>query len=294
MTIPDKSHFQPSAETLKKWLATRKPTIQIGGFPMSGFFSDTGNSSDTNWFWVSVIGEIIGLITIVYGGASAGDQFVLLAIFGVIMFVFCDFFFAQKLHRNKKVQCEFESQMLLQNDNNRSKIAALKLELGKGKFLDFLLQFGIILIALVKVLAIVFLGVFNSVILYIPFIIIFLIVAYVHINHTGHYFAYVSTQKAINREYAMFAGGAYVAKTPSQLVSTPMKLRDFPIKHNPHEIIEDTQKHDGNNYIIKTRGVLTDEDIVNLITGQEDANKIELFRACRKHQLENIEGQSSH
>ena len=106
MQIPDKSDFQPSAETLKKWLSTRKPTLNVGGVTMPGFFSDTGNSSDTGWFYVALFGELVGLLATLYGGMKSGGIFLILAALAILMFIFCDFFFAVKLHRKKAKECE--------------------------------------------------------------------------------------------------------------------------------------------------------------------------------------------
>jgi hypothetical protein len=74
-------------------------------------------------------------------------------------------------------------------------------------------------------------------------------------------------------------------------------LRNIPIKYNPHEIIYDPdpkQSKDGEYYyVVKTKGVLTDNDIVNLITGQTDGNKMLLFKKCRQLQLESIESMAN-
>jgi hypothetical protein len=42
MLIKDKFDFQPSTESLEKWLSTRKSSINVGGVPMpqSTFSSD--------------------------------------------------------------------------------------------------------------------------------------------------------------------------------------------------------------------------------------------------------------
>lgn len=284
MYIPDKSDYQPSAQTLNMWLATRKPTLAVGGVSMPGFFSDTGNSSDTGWFFVGLSGEMAGLVTTIYGGWKSGGIFLSLAILAIVMFIFCDFFFAKKLHRNKAKECTLRSKKLLKKDVKGT--LELENELAKGKYVDFLLQAGIFCIALVKIVGILLLGVFNNIILYVPFAIIYLIVAYVHLSHTWYYVAYLGTQNAIEREHKMFGNGQFDAKEPDQTVETPKALRKMPIKHNPHEILADG--NETNKYVIKTKGVLTDEDIKNLISGQEDPNKIELFRACRKLQLENL------
>lgn len=284
MYIPDKSVFQPSDQSLNKWLACRKPTLRIGGAPMPGFFSDTGNASDNGWFWVGFIGELIGLFTTIYAGFNSGGIFIPLAILAIVMFVFCDYFFAVKLHRNKARDCRIQSERVLAGDDRKA-LVDLEIKLGSGRFVDFLLQAGIFAIALLKIFGILVLGVFNNIALYFPFAVIYLIVAYVHINHTGYFFAYVDTERAFSQEHKRLASGQFDAHEAKEAVATPLPLRDLPIKHNPHVIEADATP---NSYMIVAKGVLTDDDILNLIDGQDDSNREALFRACRKLQLENL------
>ncbi len=294
MHIPDKTDFQPSAETLKKWLATRKPTLTVGGLPVPSYFNDSGNSSDTTWIWVAVIGEFLGLGATVYGGTKSGGLFMFLAILAIVLFIILDVVFAKWLHRNEADKCQLQSVRLLKDDSKKQEIADLNNKLEKGKLLDYFLETLIILIALLKVVGIVVLGLFNHIGLYIPFAIIFLIVAYVHIKHTGYWLAYRSTENSIASEYKKFANGGFEAKNAEQLVTTQSTLRNVPIKHAPHEIVANTDAKEGEyKYVIKAKGVLTDNDIVNLIQGQEDGNKIALFKASRQLQLESIESQTN-
>ncbi len=292
MDIKDKSDFQPSSQTLRKWLGTRKPDLTIAGMNVPGFLGDSGNSTDTTWFWVAVLGEIAGLVATMYGGVRGGGEFLIVALLGVLMFIFCDFFFASKLHRNEGKKCTLKTEKFLLDDSNTAKIGMMEIELQKGGVTDFILKAAIILIALIKVAAIVLLGVFNSLMLYIPFMIIFLIVAYVHIRHTGYYFAYYLTQKAIDKERRQYNGKVFEAIDAEQMVETPLPLRNLPIRHSPHEIVANPDK-DGNHYIIRAKGVLTDNDIICLINKQEEANKIPLAKACRRFQLGNLNAQNN-
>lgn len=285
MYIPDKSEFQPSDEALNKWLATRKPTLRVGGVLMPGFFSDIGNSGDTGWFTVGLIGELAGLIVTVWGGINSGGIILVFAIIAIVMFVFLDYVCAVKLHRNKALECRLLSESLLTTENVRTSVR-LDNERREGRFVDFLLGTAIIVIALFKTVGVVFLGLFNNLILYVPFAVLYLIVAYVHIRYTGYYFAYRSTERAIEREHHAFGSGdQFAAKRINERFATPTALTGIPIKHNPHSI---ENNGGANEYVIKTTGVLTDDDILGLIAGQDDTSKIALFKAARKLQLENL------
>jgi hypothetical protein len=289
MYIPDKSDFMPSREALAKWLSTRKSNLNVGGVLMPQFFSDNGNSSDSNWFIIACIGELLGFGTTIYGGMRSGGIFMIFATLCIIMFIFCDFFFAIKLHRNKARNCMIETYKLQLNDSQS--ILWYDNQINKtGRFTDFMLQTGIILIGFFKVVGIVLLGVFNNLVLYVPFAIIYFIVAYVHLKHTGYWFAYKATENNIHKDYNNFSKGinkAIEKNSPPVITTSP--LNNMPVKYNPHEIIKNPESSDENNYIIKYKGVLTDEDIQNLIAGQTDLNKITLFKAARKIQTEFVE-----
>jgi hypothetical protein len=288
MDIKNKKDFQPSSETLKKWLATRKADMNIRGNIVPGFFGDDGYSADTNWFYIAIAGEIAGLVATIYGAARGGPQFMTIAAVGVIMFIFCDLFFALKLHRNESQKCRLRSDMFMADGaDNSQTIAAINKQLSGGKTLDFLLKMGIILIALIKVFAVILLGVFNSLALYLPFIVIFLIVAYVHIYHTGHFWAYAGTQKAINKEYDQYSSTTgdsdrFKATSQRDTFETPLPLV-LPTRHARHEIVQNQEKG-GNNYILNRNGILTDGDIQDLAMGQDDANVRPIIKACRRMQ----------
>lgn len=259
---------------------------------MPQFFSDTGNGVDSTWFFIACFIELIGLVLTIGGGLKFGGVYLIFATLSIIMFVFCDFFFAILLHRKKANICKTKTLLLLTNDNNAATIARLKLDLEKGKLLDILLISGIILFAIFKIIAVVLLGVFNSLILYLPVAIIYFIAAYIHIMHTGYFFAYRATQSKINKEYLEFANGEHKANIYRQPVVLESKLRDLPIKHYPHEIIQDLNNpNDANNpgkhhYLIVAKGVLEDSDITSLIAGQDAPAKIALFKACRELQVQ--------
>lgn len=295
MNILDRMAFQPSAETLKKWLSTRKPSFPISSISFPGFFSDEGNSSDQNWFIFALIGEVLGLGASIYAGLIAEDIGTLIfAVVVVIVFIILDIFFAIKLHRNEGNKTLILSRMLAFDEDNvkeRQEIKNMEYEIKKGKSVDFFYKFGIIIIALTKSIGLFLLealGPDAPIILYLLIAIIYFIVAYVHIYHTGFFLAYTSTQKAIDKEHQGFAKGDFIAKERVQGFSTPSELR-LPMVQGTHSIIKDDEnKLEGFFYILKSKGVLIDDDIVSLTASQPqtDSNKIIVFKACRRLQVE--------
>lgn len=292
ITIKNAGSFQPSHDTLNKWLSTRKygnmtDDLIVGGVPMPRYFSDVGDSTDRTWFMIAVLGELIGLVMTLWGGAKSGGSIFIFATMTIIMFIFCDFFFAYKLHRNKGEKCVLASRKLLVPDDDPAQIAALNFKENRGRFVDFLLGAGIIIIAITKVIGIALLGVFDEIILLVPFLILYSIVAYVHLQHTGYFFAYSATARALKKDYKSYAiNQVNSAQTIRQSVATSAPLVGCPVIHFPHQIIVD-RNNTSNNYTIEAKGVLTDQDIISLINGQSNVNRITLFKACRSLQLQN-------
>ncbi|MEI6411207.1 MAG: hypothetical protein WCR52_17595, partial [Bacteroidota bacterium] len=180
MNIPDKNIFRPSGETLTRWLSTRKPELIIGDIPITGFFSDLGNSNDRRWFILGLIGELVGLLLIISGGLNLGGAAAGIAFISVCAFIFCDIFFATKLHRNKKNKVLLENiEFVYGKDKSKwgneilEKYTQSSILIERGKFVDFILRLSILLIGLIKLMAIFLLGVFNSIIPYFFFLIIF-------------------------------------------------------------------------------------------------------------------------
>ena len=291
MQIPDKSHFQPNKDSLESWLATRKPSHNINGVSLPGLFNDDGNSNDTSWVIAAGAGELLGVGLTIYCGINYGGVFLIISLMLVALMIYLDIFAAKKLHRNEGKKTLLKSNKMFQSDV--SDLRKIEDDINSGKSWDFVYKLIIILIAIIKVIALVLLGVFSNLALYLPIMAIFFIVAYIHINHTGFWFAYRNTQKSIDNDYKQFSGGKNIAEIAEINFETKEELNGVPITYNPHEII--LQKNADNNngvyvYTIKAKGVLTDDDIMSLITtkAQSSSNEIPLFKQCRNLQLKNL------
>ncbi len=292
MNIPHKGEFQPSSDSLKAWLATRKPEHNVAGTTYPGFFSDTDFSKDAAWFYFAFIGELVGLGMTIYGGAQSGGLFFVIAVVIVTSFIICDFAFAKLLHKREALKCELRSRKMVTDTQTVYKIEE---ELKQGKLVEFILKTCIILIALIKVFGIILLGVFNAFTLYIPFAIIFILIAYVHINHTGYYFAYRNAENSILNDCDLFRReGHYKALSINHPFDVDTRLEQMPIKYHPHEIIENMETTDNlKDYKIKALGVLADDEIYGLMASQNEGNQIKIFKACRRAQLQILNMQPS-
>lgn len=283
--IPNRFNYEPPHATTRKWPACpQRGTLRVSRVEMPPLFSDDGIFTDGIWFMVAFIGEVVGLVITIWGGANSGGAIFIFATITVIMFVFCDIFFAIKLHRNVGRNNKLKSMLIL--ENNPVLRAQYQAEMKEGRLGDTMYQLGIILIAIIKLVGIALLGIFATLVLYLPFLIIYAIVAYVHIKHTGYFFAEVTTQKLIDRGYnrGFAVNGANPAQERHGAFNTTALL-NLPITSGNHSI---TLIDAGTfSYAINTLGVLLDEDITTFIIGQTRMNQTEIFNACRDHQITN-------
>ena len=287
MNIPQKHVFHPSAEALRLWFTTRKKPLKFAGASIPALFSDSGFSTDAFCFGLAIVGEVIGLSMIVYGGSRLGNTFLWISLAAVIIIFVFDLFFAWKLHRNKGKECEVETELFI-NDYNEVQKQSKENEAKSSKFVDFLLMIGILGLMGVKIWAIIYLPVLRSYQQYVPFIGIYLFVAYAHIFHTGYFLAYFSTQRKIDGESKNL--GNYPARKASELVTLEKELT-LPINFNPHEIVLVKAENNKFTYSINTIGVLTDSDISNLLAQQTGTHLIDVVKACRRIQYQkNIGG----
>lgn len=285
MYIPMKDSFEPSSNTLRKWLGTRKPTYTISGAQFPGFFSDPGNSMDTFWVSIAFGTEILGLSLAIYGALNRDTSTLLFTIAAALFLIVIDFVFALLLHKDVAIKCKLKTQLILLSDSNSVERVNITNELAKGGFLKFLLGIALFIVAVVKIFGITMLGIFSNMAIYFPVYGLFLITGYIHFSKTWYFVSYQLTQNAINDDHKKFGDGHNKAIIRKEIVKTPSPLRSTPINHFPHKI-EKTGSE--NEYMIETTGILLDEEIMSLIQGQDDFNRIVLFKACRKLQSDNL------
>jgi hypothetical protein len=294
--IPERFSFQPTKDALSKWLATRKPEISVANTSIPGFFSDFKYEEDSKWFWaLGIMGELIGIILIVIGAAKKGGFYLTIAVVLSIVLVICDIILARKLHRNMAKKCYIRSELYLVGTSDPQYAQKLKVEAEEGTSIDWLFRAFIVIIAIVKLLSVMGLGVSRILWVYIPIAVLYAFVCYVHLSHTGYYLAYNSVDGDFKRQYKDFGNGKNNAIELSLPFKSEFKLKDTPIKVGKNEIVEDIppQTTDNNgktqyHYVLRTTGVLEDNDISLLMNGQESNQKQVIAYQCRKHQLENM------
>ncbi len=298
MRIPDKDQFQPSQDALNYWLATRKKVKILAGKDIMPLFTDTDYENDKKWYYIALGLEFIGLLATIYGGLRSGGIFAIIAIIVVIAFMFIDFvWIAPQLHKKEGVDTLRKAKIqMLHRKNNRSEIRKLQDQINKGKAYFYFLVFLLILMAVVKTFGIILLGAFDSMIVYIAFFALFLIIVYAHVYKTRYYLAYKKTQNQIDKDYENFKNDddEFVVKNYKSTFQTKEQLRGFDNEkkqidvenHSLKQLISDAKENGKYTYELNVKGVLDDDELFRLASNQNNQNTIKIFKAGRKLQLE--------
>ena len=322
--IQQPEDFQPSEESRKKWLSTRKLPQPIGVVNFPGYYKTDGYSNDTSWFLLAFGVEIVALIVTIIGGFSKSIGFGIISIIIVILFILFDFLGAKLVHKFVGEIQKIKNSIVTEINPTRIEGHYLNIQKYKSKFSKYLGIFLIILSSVLKIFAIFLL--FNRFPLPLMFIMIisYLLVIYIHITHTGYWYAEYDLRKSFKNEYEKFAVGTVagnvninnVAKPNREPFTTNIKLNlDNSIISGPHQIlfqnsnevahgamvfiyspnnngearVESYDKQEGQfyNYMLETIGVLTDEDIIGFTKGQNAGQSSVIALACLNFQIQN-------
>ena len=85
--IQDRFNFEPDGNALAKWLSTRKTKRQINNTAIPGLYSDFKFSDDARWFWIGIVGELIGLGLIFFGASKKGGIIAIIAVVLAVAFI---------------------------------------------------------------------------------------------------------------------------------------------------------------------------------------------------------------
>lgn len=292
MNFKNRETFLPSKETLKKYLGVRKEEHTIGGSPEKPLLSDSGISSDSVWVYLVVAIEILGFILTIIGGAKRSQTFLFVAIGAIALIILFDIVAGIKLHKNVARNTWVDAKI---PDVKQDIQQQLRADKNSGEITKFLLMVGLVIIALFKTVALFFMHPFPGITMYIPMALLFLLAAYIHINHTGYFLAYKKTQRGIDKDYKEFIGvnsDNLEENSINKRISTHTPLRDLPLKAGFHRIEKNpnNEEHEEgkHNYIIKMHKLITDDEAIMLCGGQTPENQRVIFKKCRERQFELI------
>jgi hypothetical protein len=190
-------------------------------------------------------------------------------------------------------------------DDNKE-IARIKDAMKEGKAVNFLIVLGMILIALVKLAGIIFLGMFDHLAIVVALAIMFGIIVYVHVYHTGFYIYEVLTGRAFQKQFkkysslttrSMHSDRPFHAETRLATFYNNEDLLGFDKEGNPrselmahrHKIskVKGKEREGKQAFQLETTGILIDEDIATFLGqgGLDGDQKTIIARICRGHQL---------
>jgi len=195
--------IMPNHATLESWLGTRKSARgkHVGIFQTENF------SKDNNMFWIAIFGEVFGALLLFYGLWSQGmtDSYFTGGIsIAVLLGVFLDYLLALYLHRNvRRFKYITIFKEITSNYSNSEAVNAEIYRLNKfvtkpsHTILDILSKTFLYLVGVFK--AVVFYELFQTQVQNFVVIVIvaigYLLIAFIHIKHTGYRHAEITFQK---------------------------------------------------------------------------------------------------
>jgi len=310
-TIPNRFDFEPNKDALHLWLHTRKGEKHYGMSDAPGFFTTEGFGKDQFWFMLAIFLEIVGVSLLISNGLGLNDTvFAAIAVIGAIAMFAFDLFLAYKLHRNHGRKCYARNRAKV-TDNSQEKNVILE-SLKKGRLVNILIVTGMILIAIIKLAGIVLMGQDFEHLAIIAFLVImFGIIVYVHVYHTGYYLYEVLTARAFRKQFSKYNEQAvsmekgepqFQAKTRSVPYYGREDLLGFDkdkkprqeLQGNKHKItkLEGQEKEGKQAYELETEGILIDEDISTFLGqgGLDGEQQSIIARMCLDHQLKIYQG----
>jgi len=304
--IKDRFQFEPNANARRAWLSTRKKPITCGNQSLPGFYQTVDYEKDFGWVMLAACVESAAVILTIYGGFIKGGPYIIGSIIVVLLFLVFDIVGANFVHRNVAKKCEIKSRILFTSDNGAKQ--GLRNELKKGNGIVVLGILLIVISSVLKISAILLLGKF-ALLFYIVMSVLYLLVIYVHIAHTGYYLAERRTGIMFREQHELWAQDKMMHKenkveegnirfsirkpAPSSILESEVKLNIVDKKSvGEHSIsfIKEEQKGDKKLFIyeIETNGLLKDDDINLFTNAQTDIQAGIIALACLKHQVEKV------
>lgn len=263
--IPPNQGFQPSREALMRWLGTRKQPQIAGSVTLPGLFHTYNFQKDERAFFTVILLELLGLFALIV----AWRRLDTVAIGVLFSFLLIDLVSAWRLHKNKYKFCLLENKKIL-NDDPRF-ISILEHKLSGEKIIIIICKIIIIGIALMKIWAYTVLSYqFNGITFAI--ILIYSIIAMIHIYNTGYCLAEWNTSRLIKRDYKKFLkilnpdGSSELEAKPYFDTIENILLNQHKVnQHSLEKISENPMK-----YKFQATGVLTDNELMDFVIRQEE------------------------
>jgi len=290
--------FMPSQATLNAWLKTRKSNSQN----KPGIFETIDFAGDQVWAIGSIIIELSAFVLTLIGAWQIYKQnqnttMLISALVIVVLFIAFDII-GIKLHGQDNPQrVKLRSEMVITHD------PAIKAHIYKKikeiSWREFLGMMFLIFSAILKILAIsVFFKSQSGMVAVIVLILFYLVVIYIHANHTGYWLAASNVKSRLKKDYNEFLENQRAGTPNPFLIAGPQHVlfdshvpMGVNIAHHGRQTIELTGSRlagDGASvfsYRLSTTGCLFDYEIVSIAASYNPSFSAALIEACIKLQF---------
>ncbi len=267
--------FEPSIDTKYAWLRTAKRSQNFAGIELPGLFQTTFFERHTLGFVLIFVCE--GIATWLTWAYGANLVVILLSIL-------IDFVLAYFAHTWQKDLTIAQNERVISSAFDEKRFFEKKIS--SAKFNSAILKFGIGLSAVIKIYF-YFRGTDMSVDDPFSLAVIFLysLAALFHITCTGYFIAEIQYRWKIKKErdkYEDSKGGKFSTDFYEQPIETIIELDSHAVDYGKKSIV----KKDDGKYYFMTKGILTDSELVELISFQKnDEKKRTIALEGIKHQI---------
>jgi hypothetical protein len=282
--------FEPDYKTKQRWLSTRKNEHHSETVHLNGFYQDSTSKNDKILFWVAFFIEILVAFFILFGGLGKRDfGMKMFAIFDVIALIVLDGAGAYFVHMMKGKYCELDNKIIAEPTQKRA------YELKKTN--KWAKPFGIFCIILSAVFKAIGVLLFTKIrmTIFVVLLLLYVFVIYIHIAHTGYYFAGLLFRKARRKQEDIFSldkhegkKSIYEARILDHFFESKfdLKINEAAPREVGHHKIEFIGNEEGTyKYKLITVGVLEDSEIISFLAGyNKDQQKI-ISKECLYHQV---------
>ena len=275
------NRFKPSVTTLNMWLKTRKSKLGV----KPGLFETVDDTTDQIWTLLALLIEICAFALTVYGAwdryckGTKDPSVLILACILVFLFILFDYIGILLHSHDEPNKVILRSMIRITTDSTKLRTLYQQAEdISWRRITSYLLLF---LSALLKIIALLQF-VSGNLMVVIILTLFYLVVIYIHSQHTGYYLAHLSFIKSVAQEYKEWLSSDSKGTTsqfnvsqPDQIVfstNAPILTGDAKVFQNGRQKIcfnQKTVNEDGSvsfEYTLTTEGCLWDEDITTLIS----------------------------
>jgi hypothetical protein len=290
-TNPDQ--FQPKTSSIENWLKTRKN----GSANKPGIFETVDYSRDQIWSISSFAIELLALYFTFFGAytlylTNEKIGVIIAAIFVALSFILLDIFGIMLHGYDKPEKVKNRSLYIVTKDTN------LKLEiytsLKETTWKEFVGFMFLSVSAVLKIAALWYFLQESSLYLLVIFTILYIVVIYIHAYHTVYWWPAFKLNRSISKQLRNF-NELYNKGLPTEPSNTVSNTISFPfsstyimslgsIQTCANGRINVVSNGDG-SYTLNVRGILWDENIVQLLSKWGQQNSDDLINACITVQL---------